>query len=142
MNHKNIHITEKDRSRLGQLMLYCDFFTEQDQKILRKLNYDISHGRVVSEYEMPRNIVGIHSQVELQEIISGIKITITLVFPEEDDPKNNRISILTPIGMALLGSKIGDIIEYGEPHTVYNLVIQNTIRPHIQPDNFSGWEYK
>ena len=115
MNHKNIHITEKDRSRLQQLMLYCDFFTEQDRKILRKLNYDISHGRVVFEHEMPRNIVGIHSQVELKEIISGIKITITLVFPEEDDPKKNRISILTPIGMALIGSKIGDIIEYGEP---------------------------
>jgi regulator of nucleoside diphosphate kinase len=128
MIHKKIYITEKDKARIQQMMLYCDLFSEQDQKILRKLNYDVSHGQVVLEDDMPQDVVGIHSEVELKEIIWNIGFTITLVFPEDVDKGENRISVLTSIGMSLLGARTGDLVECREPFAV-KFVIKNTIQP-------------
>lgn len=129
MNQKKIYITKPDQARIRQLVLFCDIFNEREQKAIRKLDHDVSRGRVVGEHEMPRDTVGIDSRVTLKEITGGLKLTLTLVFPEEEDTRENRISILTPMGMSLIGAKTGDIVEYREPSVVYKFVVQNTYRP-------------
>lgn len=128
MNDKSIYITLQDKRRLRKLILYCDLFSEQEQKILRKLDYDVSRGRVVKDNtEIPQNIVAINSRVELKELVWNAEFIIKLVFPEDLDDmhsRENRVSILSPVGLSLLGSKIGDIIDCREPWSVYQLVVE------------------
>jgi regulator of nucleoside diphosphate kinase len=60
----------------------------------------------------PRDVVTIGSQVTFQDRISGRQRTITLVFPEDADIEAGRVSVLTPIGAALLGLSKGQSIEW------------------------------
>lgn len=126
MHHKTIYITKKDKTRLQQLMLYSDLFPEHDQKMLRKLDFDISQGVVVFENAMPPDVVGIHSRIDLRETAGPGRFTITLVFPEDAGKRKNRVSILTPMGMALIGSRRGDVIEYRQSNDLKRLVILET----------------
>jgi regulator of nucleoside diphosphate kinase len=60
----------------------------------------------------PRDVVTIGSEVTFQDRISGRQRTITLVFPEDADIEAGRVSVLTPIGAALLGLAAGQGIEW------------------------------
>jgi len=123
---KVIYITKKDKERIAQLMLFCDLFMEEDRKRIRKLYYDASQGCVISKDLIPTNIVMIYSKILLKDTVNNEQLTITLVFPEEADEEQNRVSVHTPLGTALIGSKTGDIIEYERPNGIRRLIIKKT----------------
>lgn len=129
MKQKTILITEKDKSKLQRLMLFGDFLSGQEKKKLLHLNHHVNQGVVVSGDAIPDDVVGIHSRIVLQELTWKMKFTITLVFPEDADERENRISVLTPIGMALMGARTGDIIEYRSPRECYRLMVRKSSQP-------------
>lgn len=111
MFSKSMFITERDKERVEQLMLFCDIFTEQEKKSIRKLHYDVSQGHVVSVDEIPSDVVTTNSHVVLKEVASGEEFSLTLVFPEEADPYRHLVSILTPMGASFIGRKMGETVE-------------------------------
>ncbi|ADW16653.1 GreA/GreB family elongation factor [Desulfobulbus propionicus DSM 2032] len=123
MSSKTIFITEKDKKRIEQLLLFCDCFTGQERKYIRKLHYDMSQGHVVSAGEMPSNVVTTHSWVVLCDLSDGEVFGLTLVFPEEVDSQGNRVSILSSIGAALIGRQKGDTIAYSTPSGIRRCLI-------------------
>lgn len=128
MQEKTIYITEKDQVRLCKLAMYRDLFPEKDQKILRKLIYDVSRGRVVKDgKDIPKGIVAIHSRVELKEIIWNKEFSIEIVFPEDIHGKGNRVSVLSPMGISLIGAKTGSLVECREPRELYKFIVRNTV---------------
>ena len=112
LSSRTIFITDGDKKRIEQLLIFCDFFKEQEKKRIRKLHYDVSQGNVVSAEKMPSNVVTTHSQVILQDLSDGKVFGLTLVFPEDADVQGLKVSILTSIGAALIGRKAGETIEY------------------------------
>ena len=109
---KTIFITARDKKRIEQLLIFCDFFKEQERKIIRKLYYDVSQGYEVSAENMPSNVVTTHSQVLLQDLSDGKVFGLMLVFPEDADLQGLKVSILTSMGASLIGRKTGETIEY------------------------------
>lgn len=109
---KTIFITARDKKRIEQLLIFCDFFKEQERKIIRKLHYDVSQGYEVSAENMPSNVVTTHSQVLLQDLSDGKVFGLILVFPEDADLQGLKVSILTSMGASLIGRKTGETIEY------------------------------
>jgi transcription elongation GreA/GreB family factor len=109
---KTIFITARDKKRIEQLFIFCDFFKEQERKIIRKLHYDVSQGYEVSAENMPSNVVTTHSQVLLQDLSDGKVFGLMLVFPEDADLQGLKVSILTSMGASLIGRKTGETIEY------------------------------
>lgn len=112
MFSKTIFITARDKKRIEQLLIFCDFFKEQERKIIRKLHYDVSQGYEVSAENMPSNVVTTHSQVLLQDLSDGKVFGLMLVFPEDADLQGLKVSILTSMGASLIGRKTGETIEY------------------------------
>ncbi len=112
MFSKTIFITARDKKRIEQLLIFCDFFKEQERKIIRKLHYDVSQGYEVSAENMPSNVVTTHSQVLLQDLSDGKVFGLILVFPEDADLQGLKVSILTSMGASLIGRKTGETIEY------------------------------
>lgn len=101
---------------------------------MRRLDYDISRGRVVSAEEIPPDVVTTHSQVVLEEIDGKVVFTATLVFPEDADDAHCRISILTALGSELIGSRTGDVIEWSSSGGTRRLRIRRTCHvPEIVP---------
>ncbi len=105
-------------------MLFCDIFKEQERKSIRKLHYEISQGYVVSDEKIPINVVTTNSQVVLHDLANDRVYSLTLVFPEDADPQKFKVSILAPLGAALIGKKTGEIIEYPTPSGIRRCTIK------------------
>jgi|AMWB02.1.fsa_nt_gi regulator of nucleoside diphosphate kinase len=123
MQARTLYITHTDRKRLERLMLFSDIFKESDKKNIRKLNFEMSQGRVVPDGQLPRDVVTIHSRVVFQDLRSGRDNAVRLVFPEDENERGRRISILAPLGVALLGRKVGDLVEITTESSVEKLRI-------------------
>jgi regulator of nucleoside diphosphate kinase len=72
------------------------------------LRRELERAVVVAAEEAPRNFVRLDSVVEYEDLLSGRARTITLVAPQDADIDQNRISVITPVGAALLGLVAGE----------------------------------
>lgn len=64
---------------------------------------------------MPAGVVGMHSQLECEDEDTGKRYQLTLVYPHEADVATGRVSVLAPMGSALIGLSIGQHIDWDNP---------------------------
>jgi regulator of nucleoside diphosphate kinase len=65
--------------------------------------------------EIPVDVVTMGSRVCLRELESGDLWTFTLCYPADMDIEKNRISVLSPVGTAIIGQRVGDIVDWPTP---------------------------
>ena len=75
----------------------------------------LSNARVLSEDEVSTDKVGLGTMVTVRDLDYGDEWTLTLVSPYEADPDKDRISDHSPVGRALTGHHVGDIVEVKTP---------------------------
>ncbi|WP_240793936.1 GreA/GreB family elongation factor [Pseudorhodobacter turbinis] len=68
---------------------------------------ELGHARTVKSNPAPKNVVSIGNTVTYRDEATGQTNTVTLVYPEHADILRNRISIMTPVGVALFGLSVG-----------------------------------
>lgn len=88
-----------------------------------KLLAELESAKVMEEDQLPEDAVCIDSKVEIQEINSGQKFTFEIVLPSEADMKKGRISVFAPIGIALLGYRIGAKVQWEMPNGLKTFTI-------------------
>ena len=76
---------------------------------------ELARAEVRDAADMPAGVVGMHSRVECVDERSGDRHELTLVFPQEADVDAGKVSILAPVGSALLGLSIGQSIDWTTP---------------------------
>ena len=69
----------------------------------------------ISELMIPRDSIGFWSKVKVLDLDNDEEIEYRLVSPDESDPRNDRISVSSPIGRALLGKIDGDAVDIETP---------------------------
>jgi regulator of nucleoside diphosphate kinase len=89
---------------------------------LEKLQIELERAEVVTPEEMPAGVITMNSQVQLRDLDSGEIKVYTLVFPSQVRGEN-AISVLAPIGTAILGYSEGDIIEWSVPKGIRHLQV-------------------
>jgi transcription elongation factor GreA len=77
---------------------------------IAKLEQTLGRARIIDSKDLPNDAVYILSDVTLKDLKSGEQVTYKLVSPEEADFEENKISVTSPIGKALLKRKIGEEI--------------------------------
>ena len=107
-----ITISERDAARLRQLVHAC---APSNTEHIQRLKAELDRARVVPGHELPANVIAMNSTVELEDLEDGEILTYMLVFPENADIEAGKISILAPLGMAMLGFKVGDEFEWPVP---------------------------
>jgi regulator of nucleoside diphosphate kinase len=112
---RDIYITEFDVKRLTQLLQEGLSFTSRDTQHLESLQKELERAHIVEPQAVPRDIVTMNSRVRLKDLNSGDERIYTLVFPTEADVTQNKISILAPVGTAMLGYRVGDKIDWPVP---------------------------
>jgi regulator of nucleoside diphosphate kinase len=112
---KQIHITNLDLQRLEQLIGEARMKNSRDGKHLAELQAELSKAIVVDSKEIPLDVVTMNSQVVLVDLDSGSEVTLTLSFPAEANAEEGRVSVLAPIGTAIIGYRIGDVVEWEVP---------------------------
>ncbi|MGD9825548.1 GreA/GreB family elongation factor [Desulfobacter sp.] len=128
---KEILVTEFDLKRLESLLDMCWESTSFDEKNLECLKKKIFNCIVVPPEFIPNNIITMNSTFTVENEITKEKKTYTLVFPEDADIRGNKISILAPIGIAILGHKVGESIEWLAPSGPKKMTFTEI---HYQPE--------
>lgn len=124
MNSRILVITYDDMERLRGLLDATRSF-HRDREYLALLEEELDRAEMVPAEAVPEDVVTMHSTVRVRELDTGKRTTYTLVFPREADFKRNRISVLAPIGTALLGYRAGDVVEWNMPAGGRRLLIES-----------------
>ena len=79
------------------------------------LGEELARANVVEPSELPADVVGMHSVVTCLDGNSGESHLLTLVYPHEADADAGKVSVLAPVGSALLGLSVGQHIDWALP---------------------------
>ncbi len=112
---RSIFITERNMRRLQGLVDIANPASEIDLENFERLEQELYRANIVEPENIPSDVVTINSKVQLRGIDSDLEIIIILVFPSDANLSEYKISILAPIGTAVIGRQTGDIIEWKAP---------------------------
>lgn len=112
---KAIVIRRYDLDRLQRLLEVLEESEAQEMKHLDALEGELQRAKVIDDHQMPPDVVTMNSTVRVRNLDSGEEDIYCLTFPGDADLSSRRISILAPVGTALIGYRVGDIIEWEVP---------------------------
>lgn len=115
MSDKNILITKVDRKRLIDLILIAQSGEYRGSIYLDNLRAELDRAQIVTPQEIPGDVITMNSKVVLLDLDTQEEEVYTLVYPEDANSAEGKISILAPIGTAMLGYRVGDEFEWEVP---------------------------
>ena len=111
--YPNIIITSRDAARLETLLEGLPTGSFPGHKALED---EIYRATIVAPEEIPPTVVTMNSTVRFVVLPSGVEHRLKLVYPGKTDPSDGTVSILAPVGTALLGLAEGDEIHWPNPN--------------------------
>lgn len=126
MQERTIYLTRYDAQRLDAMLEQASDAT-RDRADVVKLEEELAQASVVAGKDVPANVVTMNTQLQLRDEKTGEVKTYTLVFPQDANVDEGKISIMSPIGTALIGYCEGDTIEWAVPAGVRRLVIEKIL---------------
>lgn len=128
MRERPIVISEPDALRLRGLLREGEVAV-RDQEHLQELGSELERAIVLDAVQVPDTVVAMGSRVRLLDLTNGSLGEYSLVFPADADIAAHRISVLAPLGTALLGYKEGDEVEWLMPGGLRRLRIEAVSQP-------------
>ncbi|ENY70345.1 transcription elongation factor GreA/GreB [Aeromonas diversa CDC 2478-85] len=111
MQQPNLIISSLDLDRLERLLETLP----AQQAMNHPLQGELDRAEVIEPGDMPADVVTMNSTVRFRLAASGEEHSLTLVYPKDVQGDPDRISVLAPVGSALLGLKVGDQIDWPGP---------------------------
>lgn len=127
MIERVIHISAYDNQRLRDLLGEARYSGYRGSEYLVDLEQELDRAKIVDPKKVPPDLVTMNSEVRLEDLETGEEMVYKLVFPEDADLSENKISILAPIGTAMLGYRVGDTFEWKVPDGISKLKIKEII---------------
>lgn len=124
---KEALVEAREKGDLSENFEYHAARREQS-RLLSKIRFKqrvLKYARVLDTKQLVPDYVRLLTKVQLTNLDNNKEITYTIVSPHEADLHAMKISIKSPIAQALLGKKVGDIVEVHVPIGVQKLRIDN-----------------
>ncbi|CAH8281534.1 regulator of nucleoside diphosphate kinase [Mariniflexile fucanivorans] len=116
MKYGSIMLEKKEYVYIKRILNISGYVGDHEiQKSLAKFSEELKSAHILDEAEMPDDVVRLNSIVRVT-VNNNWEKSIQIVQPSEKDIKNNKISILTTMGSALMGYSKDDIIEWDFPN--------------------------
>ena len=131
MKNQTIIITEADHAKLADMIAFGGDLSPRDRGELRVLESELERAEIVAPEDVPADVITMNSRAELLDLDTGERMDFTIVFPDEADFEAGRISVLAPVGTAMLGYCTGDTFELPAPSGVRRLKV---VGIHFQPE--------
>ena len=105
-------LTELDHLRLATLS-----GRDSKSRLTHPVGIDalLDDARIVPSQRVASDIVTMYSQVLLRFVDAGIQRKLTLCYPEDAEPQFGFVSVLSPIGLSLLGQPVGATVSWRSP---------------------------
>lgn len=127
MNHTPLYLSRDDYSKLRRLLATALY--SPARMALRQLREELDRAAVIDPAAFPDDVVAMESTVAFEDLETGETEEYTITLPEHADVDLNRISILAPIGIALIGCRVGNIVKWPTPGGVRKLKIRRVTAP-------------
>ena len=131
MDGRTIYITELDMERLRKLIDDAKRLDRLGSAYMEQLEIELSRAVLVAPTNVPADVVTMNSKVCLKDLDTEEEMIVTLVFPRDADITQSKVSVLAPIGTAMLGYQVGDTFSWPVPDGVRRLQIENIL---FQPE--------
>lgn len=128
MKYGELIIEKKEFELLRQIISMSQNYKDKSYRLsIEKLLKEMNLAKVVSNAKMPVDVIRLNSEVTIS-IPGNVQHTYRIVTPEFSDLKQNKISILAPMGLALFGYAIGDEIEWEFPKGISKIQILDVVQ--------------
>lgn len=115
MSRRRIYITKSDAERLNNLLEHGLRHDHRNRANLLVLRDELKRAIIVEPDEVEPDVVTLHSTVSIMDLQNEEVFEFTLVFPEELASVYEGVSVVAPLGAAVLGYKEKDIIRFQTP---------------------------
>lgn len=122
----SIQITRFDKTRLMRLLRSLDA-AQENRDELEDLERELERGIEVDSTDVGSDVVTMNSTVRVTDLDANTTHLYTIVFPSDADFEKGRISILSPLGTALLGYRAGDVVTWEMPRGTRKLRIEELV---------------
>ncbi|HEX6178391.1 MAG TPA: nucleoside diphosphate kinase regulator [Thermoanaerobaculia bacterium] len=127
---EQIVITREDKKRLQRVLprIGTEYAGREDLTLLAE---EIERATEVEPSAVPPDVITLNSTVRVTDLENGGSMNYTVVMPGEANYEAGKISVLAPLGTALLGYRVGDEIEWEVPRGLRRLRIEEVL---FQPE--------
>lgn len=109
MNEDVILMTERDYLRIKHILS----FKNSDE--FENLEVELDRAKIIDDSELPQGLVRMNTKFKFEVIQEEKMMTITIVYPEDSNFAEGKISVLAPLGSALIGLQVGQEINWRFP---------------------------
>lgn len=114
MNPRQVVVPAHDARRLAELIAAAEGLPGPDREHLVTLEEKLEQAHVVRPEDVPDDVITLHSEVRIHHLDTGEHATYTLAYPGRREAAN-AVSVLAPMGTALLGCREGDEVDWQAP---------------------------
>ena len=114
-NEKQLVITTNDYEIIMANLKYFSGKNTFNQHDAEELESELKKAKLVMKEEVPKDVVQLNSQVTIKDDKQKKVMQVTIVTPEKVDIKERKISIMSPIGRALIGYRKGNKVKWKVP---------------------------
>jgi regulator of nucleoside diphosphate kinase len=132
MRTESIIITNTDLERLLPVL------DQHDTAASDSLASELHRAEVVDQRAVPADVVTMNSEVVYEDTATGVRRRVKVVFPKDADAGKGHVSVLAPIGSALLGLRVAQTIEWIVPSGTKKIRV---LEIHYQPEAAGHFEY-
>jgi regulator of nucleoside diphosphate kinase len=140
MKGRSIIVADADMDRLSRLARALKLSLFRDQLQLELLEQTLESAEITSSERIPRDVIRMNYRIRVLDFDTRKVELYTLVFPENANLSTGSMSVLAPVGIALLGHRQGDVIETKVPGGTRRLRVERVLnrselaRERLRPD--------
>ena len=126
MSRTELLVTEADFDRLKHLV-ESPRYRVSHAVLIPALREGLERSRVVEPDRVPNEVVTMNSKVRVRDLKVGVAEAYTLVYPDDADINDGKLSVLAPLGTALLGARVGQVVEFLAPGGTRRLKVEKIL---------------
>ena len=119
-------ITVNDYQRITGLIEFAAL-QNKNREIADRLMKELKYAKTFPQDKISDNIVTMNSRVLLRDVASGREVEVTITYPQDADSREQKISVFSTIGVALLGCREGDITSWRVPGGIVRFKVEKVL---------------
>lgn len=123
---KTMIITVNDYQRITGLIEFAAL-QNKNREIADRLMKELKYAKTFPQDKISDNIVTMNSRVLLRDVASGREVEVTITYPQDADSREQKISVFSTIGVALLGCREGDITSWRVPGGIGRFKVEKVL---------------
>lgn len=127
MEHRTIHITENDLKNLREAIRQARQAEYRNSPYIQYLEGELERAVIVPARKIPADVITMNSRVLVTDLSDGEQMELRLVYPEDTRRGPDCVSVLAPIGTAMIGYRVGDVFEWETPAGKTRLRVEKVV---------------